>query len=897
MDPRRWAHLATIGERVLELDGEERSRFVASQLEAEPWLEGDLERFLRSLEDSEEFASGLLEQFSNLLDRPPLNCGEVLGAYTIERPLGSGGMGTVYLARRSDDQYEKTVALKMLTTTLSTDADRNRFLEERQILAGLEHPAIARLIDGGVATNDQPYYVLEYVDGEVADIYADRVDWRAALELVLAVCDAVAHAHTRLVVHCDLKPSNILVTADGNVKLLDFGIARMLETSGDTSPPLTSGTPLTRNYAAPELLRGAAVDTRTDVYSLGVLLYRLLAGVAPYHLASGTSEEMSRQLLAIPFPSLGRSRKMDDVPQLVVQELDTIIRRAVHLDPIQRTDSAKAFADQIRRVQANLPLDSPPPGVGFYRLRKAVRRNPVAAVLSAATVALAIAALGTLIVALWMTRAEARRAEAATLRAVREGETATEVVEFLVSVFDASDPELRQAGASQVTARELLEAGLARIDGAEISDPAVAARLDLTLGRVARKIGEFESARMLLTRAVQRQNDPSVQRQARLELGLAQGEGGLETEGLATLSQAAEDCSAVGDNRCVVEALRGRGSVEVALGDIDGARTSLNEALAIAESLANPTRHDLGQIAWMTYGLAFAEHKGGDQEEAGRLFVRSQELFHRLEGQPTLEAATSYLTLAAFRNAEQDYEAARPLLEQARTMFVDLYGPRHLRVAYVDFLAANVYRELNELQRAREAAERSLEVRRQVLGESHLDTGRTWGVLARVLEQIGEDGEALDAARNSRSITRTGSPMSHANLGPLVCDLEIRLGYFESALNTASETLAQFENRFGPDHVMTIAGHTALARALAANGDLDAALASQRHAVAIANTLRADHPRRAVALVDLGELQLNGGQSDAGRETLRAAMTLLESVSPPQPQLEVRAHKLLNGTG
>ncbi|HLU67496.1 MAG TPA: tetratricopeptide repeat protein [Kofleriaceae bacterium] len=883
MEPERWRAVAAVAAECIGLDAATREDRLRRAIAERPEIAGDLSRVLAALDGAEEFASDLGRRVAGLLGGG-LAPGQVLGAWEIVRELGAGGMGAVYLARRSDDQFEKTVAIKVMASALEGPAARDRFLRERQLLAGLEHPAIARLIDGGVTDGGRPYYVLEYVEGVTADRFAGGADLAGVLGVLGEVCDAVAHAHARLVIHCDLKPDNILVTADGRVKLLDFGIARPLEPGGERARAGDLRSPVTRNCAAPELLAGADVDTRADVYSLGVLLYRLLAGEPPYQLPPGGPEALRRAREAIEIPPLGRRGLLARESPLLIAELDAIARRAMAISREQRTGSVRELADEIRRVVERRPLPSPP-RVRAYRLRKAVRRNPAAAALALAASALALAAVVILIAALVVTRAEKERAEGARARAAAERAAATEVSEFLVSVFDAADPDLREVGAPATTARELLEAGLARVDRARLSSPAAAARLDVTLGRIARKLGEHDSARRLLGRVLGQGADDGLERQALLELGLTRAEGGEEDAALDTLARAAERCRAAGDEACVLEALRARAEIQFERRDNDAARASTREAVALARASRLPERKRRGLLAHLTYGLGVIEHRAGNGELARRHMDESTALYASLGDEPSVEAARGLIAQGTTQSARGEQTEAKETLTRARKMLVDLHGPRHIRLAYVDFWLSNVHGELGELDLALEAARRSLELRRASLGEDHPTTGMTWGRLAHVLADLGRDQEAIRAAETSRARTRDKERVSYANVGLLLARLEGRAGRAAEAVATARESLAIYQERFGADSAMALRGVAAVARAVAATGDLAGAIATQERAVSLAaSTLRPDHPRHSELHLDLGELQARAGQTARARTTLARAAELAAAARPPQPE-------------
>lgn len=314
-----------------------------------------------------------------------------MGEATLERyrliePIGSGGMGLVYKAVRADDEFSKLVAIKIVRHgdgEAGHAAIVRRFRQERQILAGLEHPNIARLLDGGSTQEGLPFLVMDYVDGVPIDRYlADKKPpLREILELFRTVCSAVSHAHRNLVVHRDLKPGNILVTADGTPKLLDFGIAKLLDGSGDRTQ--TGAGAMTPEYASPEQVRGAAITTATDVYSLGVLLYELLSGVRPYRATSSTLELAQVIITETPQPMSARSGKRFDA------DLENIVQMAIRKEPERRYASVERFSEDLRLYMEGYPIAARPATRG-YRARKFVGRNK-ASMAAAALVLLALA--------------------------------------------------------------------------------------------------------------------------------------------------------------------------------------------------------------------------------------------------------------------------------------------------------------------------------------------------------------------------------------------------------------------------------------------------------------------------------------------------------------------------
>ena len=427
-----WERIQELFAAAVDLPPKERAAF----LDRECYGDATLRREVQSLIDSDAQATSFIEDPASaippgLLSEPEPEtslAGRHFGPYEIVREIGRGGLGAVYLAIRSDGEYRKEVAVKLIRRGLDTEDILRRFRNERQILAQLDHPNIARLVDGGTTDDGLPFFVMEYVKGEPISAYCDthRLDTHQRLELFRKVCGAVTYAHQNLVIHRDLKPSNILVAADGEPKLLDFGIAKLL-TAGDepmftqTAPALRAMTP---EYASPEQIRGERITTASDVYTLGVLLYELLTGQKPYRLKTRTSEEIARAITdqeperpstAITRAAVSAESALHN-PQALRGDLDNIVLMAMRKEPHRRYASAATLADDIRRHQEGLPVAARP-NTFSYRAGKFIARHRLG-VAAAAVVMLAI--IGGMIATLWqagVARAERGRAETERTRA------------------------------------------------------------------------------------------------------------------------------------------------------------------------------------------------------------------------------------------------------------------------------------------------------------------------------------------------------------------------------------------------------------------------------------------------------------------------------------------------
>jgi len=450
MDAQHWSRLTELFDSAVELAGADREAFIEAIGAEDARLAHDLRRMLTADAGAGDFLEPPLAMKPS--DYAPGS--RRFGAYRLLRPLGAGGMGEVHLAERGDGAFEQQVALKLLPHP--TPGLMQRFRQERQILARLEHPNIARLLDGGIGENNVPYFAMEFVDGLPITQYvrAQALDVTHTLQLFLRVCDAVQYAHRNLVVHRDLKPSNILVASDGMPKLLDFGIAKVLENTDDATQ--TAARLFTPDYAAPEQIRGEAITTAADVYALGVMLYELLSGARPYKLRRDESLQQAILNVDATAPSSAAANTTGDPARArrLRGDLDRIVLTAMAKEPERRYASVEAFATDIHAYLAGRPIAARGDSA-VYRTRKFMRRNR-GGVAAAAIVALAlIVATG---VSLWqagIAREQAQRAET-------KSRTAGAVKDYLLSVFASANPY--NTDGKVVTARDLLEGGLDQVE-------------------------------------------------------------------------------------------------------------------------------------------------------------------------------------------------------------------------------------------------------------------------------------------------------------------------------------------------------------------------------------------------------------------------------------------------
>jgi serine/threonine-protein kinase len=685
VDRDRWQRLTSLFDAAVDLDPDSRRAL----LDRECGSDDELRRELELLIARDRGADALVDAI-----RSAPVAGRRIGAYRVVRELGVGGMGAVVLAVRDDDAYDRRVAIKMMRGSLGSGPLVERFLAERRILAGLDHPNIARLLDGGTTDTGEPYVVMEHVDGLPLDAFCDRrcLPIRERLELFRSVCAAVQHAHAHLVVHRDLKPANILVAADGEPKLLDFGIAKLIEPSPDgfaTPDTATGQRALTPDYASPEQIRGETVSTTTDVYSLGVVLYELLAGRSPYRVGSRRSGEIERAVLeqeaerpsvalfrpgAVPEPGPVAAARGTDPERLrrsLAGDLDTIVLAALRKESARRYPSVEALSEDVRRHLDGLPIAARPSTVG-YQLGKFVRRHRPGV---AATLAIALLFGGLVGFHTW------RLARARDV-AERERRVAERTTEFLVELFEEPDPE-RNRG-RETTARELLDRGAIRIGDELGDDPLLRARLLHTLGNTYRGLADHARSEQLLREAI------AVRRET------------LGTADRATLA-ALDDLAFA-----VLEQDRYEEAETIAREALDAARRELGADDEVTLDLTS------------TLGVAL--RRRGRYDEAAAIGEQALAGYLRVLGEEHGDTLWAMNNLAIAYKELRRLPEARDLYERALAVRRRIDGDDSPATLAIMINVSNVYRRMDGSDRAAEILERALEHLPRVLGPTHPHT-------------------------------------------------------------------------------------------------------------------------------------------------------------------------------
>jgi eukaryotic-like serine/threonine-protein kinase len=833
--------LSGLLDEALDLDQPARAAWLDTITATSPELAPALRKLLAATDETADVLARIpalapLQHLRKTLLRQESSsaAGDQIGPYLLERQLGRGGMADVWLAERVDGTITRKVALKLPRQGLVRHHLAARFARERDILARLEHPNIARLYDAGVSSEGVPYLAMEYVDGKPITDHCDnlRLDIPARLRLFAQVLEAVQYAHTNLVIHRDLKPSNILVTADGQARLLDFGIAKLLtadDTAGETLLTQLSGRALTPGYASPEQVLGHPLTTATDVYSLGVVLYELVAGHRPYKVKGTSAAQLEEAIVNVdparpstgidPDAAAARATNARRLGRILAGDLDTIVMKTLAKAPQDRYATVAEFADDLHRYTTGQPVRAQPESFA-YRARKFVVRNALAVGAVAAVIA-ALASGAT--VALWQAR-EARR-QAASTAAVKD---------FLITLFEANSLEQEDAARRrQLTAGQLLEEGAVRLAGAFPDQPELKLELQGVVGRLMHDLSLTDQALKLRTDRV---------------AGLTQ-----------RAAPAAERARAMSD---VADTLAQKG-------DIPGARKQLEDAIALLQTQGGRAN---AVLRWaLVSSLGYLGMDTPDRSAAEAQLAEAVDELRRLSPRST-EYAEALLRLAGAHSVANRTEQSVPMFKEALDLLGQTLGPRSIRLARHRYEAAMAFASQRREREAETQLRAALQTLLDTAGPSHPTTAVVQMNLGRLLSIQGRGVEARPLLQSAATVLRSRpdvDPQHAADALTFLGESFLDDGRVAEAGGPLEEGLKRYDAGRGLTS-LTVA-QTIYARYL---------LDSGRYAEAEALLVKArdqrseqygpDHPVVAVLTNRIGLVHLAAGRLDQAEATFRA---------------------------
>ncbi len=888
-----WSRLDAWLEQALELPIDQRDTLLERVGREDPALRARVEQLLAADAAAGDFLNDGAEAWlrsgpltpAHMTEENALALGDRVGPYRVIQELGRGGMGMVYRAERADGEFAQVVALKLVRRGFDGDDTTVRFRRERQILAQLDHPSIARLLDGGLHIDGRPYFAMELVEGEPITAYCDRrnLSIDARVGLFCRVCDAVQYAHGRLIVHRDLKPANIFVSATGDLKLLDFGIAKLLTDDASESPELTRTglRPLTPAYAAPEQLRGEPVSTATDVYALGVILFELLTARRPF--ASPSRLQRVSLDAEPPRPSDVAIRERDDAVSIdeiaqargttpralaarLAGDLDAIVLKALRREPQHRYIGAGAFAEDLEWFLQGRPVAARPEG-RRYRAGKFVRRHRVGI---AVAVSLVLSLMGGLAATAWQARAktlEAQKAEA--------------VKTFLISIFQGADPA--QAPGREITLRQVLDDGAGRVERALASEPAVHGELLTVLAGIYIQLGVTDRASALTdqARAIHERlygpDSPSVATNLRQKATLALARSDADTAERFAREALEKHRRAYGNlHHEVAEDLAELADAARTRGRLADALAAAEESLRIHRSLYG-NEHTL--VAQSLNNLAVLRSLQGRYEESAALYSETIDLRRRLFGHEHPLVARVIHNFAVFQLSRGELEPAAASAREALEQFSRFYGEDHPLTLTARNNLATIDRVVGRYDAAEAGHRAVLDSWARTQGPDHPDALVALASLGRIYRERGDLARAENTLRDAddRWHRRLGaaSPVGaiiRRNLGGALADR----GRYDEAGRLLREALDRIRTAYGASHTEVAETLHELGQLARRRGDLAEAESRLGEAVAMRRELLGDrHYQTARSLAVLGEARLAGKDPASARPLLDEAVVIL----------------------
>lgn len=803
MGDLNWDKVEAILDKALDLPEKERATFVAKECRRNPRLKKEVELILTSISDSEgwlenpkeykqEFYSEVAEDLEQISTQESL-IGEEIGAYTIIEKVGQGGMGAVYLAERTDGDFKHRVAIKLIRNSHATEENIKRFRREKSILANLNHPSIAQLYDGGRTESGIPYIIMEFVEGapitEYCRIHNCTIEQK--LELFKQVLEAVQNAHENLTIHRDLKPDNIFIDQSGNVKILDFGISKLLEDDHD-SLHTTEAHLLTPRYASPEQIRQEPVTTSTDLYSLGVVLFKLLANEDPIDLTDLT-EYQAGQAILNEEPSKPSSKVSDPVLKKKLKgDLDAIVLKAIRKEPESRYRGAKDFINDLENYRSGIPVSAREDSLQ-YRAQKFLDRHKQGIVIASGVVFLIVILTG------FYTSRITHERNIAQL----EAEKSQEITSFIIGLLEENYPQNSQG--DTITVRQILDKSVSEIRTLDKS-PKVRAKLLQVIGHAYNSVGEPQKAKPLLGRSINILDSVNV---ANVDLAHTYNVSGLITRDLGKLDSAQYYMQKAVymlrdlDKKNIPEypkALKNLAYVLRLQSDYEQALNLVEEALQIEKQLYEAPNVN---IAETVYILASINRYLGNYEKALEHQRNSLKMIQAITSGPHPGMVANLSNIAVLFSIMDSPDSSKTYYRKALNMAERLYGPNHPEVANLSSNISSIYIDEQKYDSAEILINKALDITLKTSGEHNPRYGNYINNYGKLYFQKGEFFKADSMYQIALRIFEENYDADHPEIANMIqnrADVAYSLNNFEEAKKLQTQALEIRRQNFDLEH-------------------------------------------------------------------------------------------------
>ncbi len=897
MTPDKWKKIESLFERAIEISGSERETFLKNECGEDNELFEEVVSLLSADQNEHSIFSGSAADYFAVEDLGFE--GRNFGNSHAVKKIGAGGMGSVYLAERVDGVYSQQVALKVVNPGMNSHEIIKRFEEERQILARLQHPNIARLLDGGISDSGLPYFTMEYVDGIPVTEYCNNKDLsiEQRLELFKKICEAVLYAHQNLVIHRDIKPGNILVTEEGTVKLLDFGIAKVFEDDNEREfVTRTMMRVMTPEYASPEQIRGEPVGTATDIYSLGLILYQLLSGCPPYELDTSSALEMERIIcLTDPqkpssmiskapanrkdYSSEGQPAKSKQIIKLrkkISGDLDNICLMAIRKEPERRYSSAAQFITDIDNHLNGLPVAARK-STASYRTGKFIRRHKAGLVIASAAVLII-----TFVTIFYTIRLAEERD-----RAQLEAEKSKKVAEFLSGIFKLSDPE--QSRGETITARELLDNGVKKIEHELSGQPEVLASMLAVTGNVYRSLGLYKKALFLLQKSYTLNdslfgdNSPETA-QSLNDLGnlnFAMGDYGAAAQKLKSAIEKRKTIFGE-ESPEAVESMNDLAMVLREDGKYEQAEKLLIASLSVRRKLLPPNSDEVAQSL---NNLALIKEDKGEYDSAKVLFKESLVIKEKLHGKIHPSVSETIGNLALLLQHMGNYSEAAELFDLTLKTDKKLYGDLHPAISTDLYNIASNDALMGDLNGAEKLYSEVLETDKKLLGEKHPYIALDLNNLGGILSDKGDYAGAEELYKKSLDLNEKIYGSEHPEVATSLSNLGVlysRWGKYARAESFIKSGLNMRIKLLGENHPDVITSLNIYAALLTSEHKYGEAVDQYRKSLVLRiKMLGMDHPHTANAFLGLGNALIEIKSYKEAAENIKKGINIYKHRLPP----------------